>query len=526
VLFLVSCGDDPRILGETDAVVLDPWLLSETDAVVLEGRFTDSPVEGLTYISGKQSGETNQDGRFYYEHGENVTFKLGNIVVGSIVLDHVGETPDKTKIEYIDPRDLAGVTDFKDPVVTNMVRFLQTLDDNEDPEDGIKIPSAVKSNSASSSSINFSLDSQNFENQAETIIDGLFKGVESDRNLVSEKKARDHFIKALLTRIIDNAISEHGVPGIVMALELPGEDELTILARGYADIENQTNMSTGVRFRVGSITKTFTAITVLSLAEEGYFKLDDPLQDVLPEYVEDAQQEKYYVKYELHKKYDLSKIAIRHLLNHFSGLPRFFPSEEIQTAWFGYQPDTVFKPSDLVKLLAAVGWHMLTDQNITTLESDFAAMSLTTEEKLNLAYLIEALKEWKGIKETTTNFKRLFEDIKGYSIAISSDIEKKILEDTKVSYPSTLPGGSWRYSNANYLLLAMIIEEATGDTWENQLTKYCITALGLTNTYVPGDNELEITGDKIAHGYMDVYTETIESTAPANIKADIYKNYT
>ena len=52
--------------------------------------------------------------------------------------------------------------------------------------------------------------------------------------------------------------------------------------------------------------------------------------------------------------------------------------------------------------------------------------------------------------------------------------------------PDSAPGAAWNYSNTNYILLGMIIEKVTHDSWENQVTRRIIVPLGLHHTYAPG----------------------------------------
>ncbi|MFN8222416.1 MAG: serine hydrolase domain-containing protein [Gaiellales bacterium] len=54
-------------------------------------------------------------------------------------------------------------------------------------------------------------------------------------------------------------------------------------AIGLADVERDERATTAHRYRVGSITKTFTAVAVMQLREEGRLMLDQPLRDVVPE---------------------------------------------------------------------------------------------------------------------------------------------------------------------------------------------------------------------------------------------------
>ncbi len=52
--------------------------------------------------------------------------------------------------------------------------------------------------------------------------------------------------------------------------------------------------------------------------------------------------------------------------------------------------------------------------------------------------------------------------------------------------PDSAPGAAWNYSNTNYILLGMLIEKVTHDSWENQVTRRIILPLGLRHTYAPG----------------------------------------
>lgn len=89
-----------------------------------------------------------------------------------------------------------------------------------------------------------------------------------------------------------------------------------VLTKGYglADREWKVPNSPQGKFRIGSITKQFTATLVLQLVEEGKLSLDAKLSDVLPYYRKDTGE----------------KVTIRHLLNHTSGIPSFTESPGYQ----------------------------------------------------------------------------------------------------------------------------------------------------------------------------------------------------
>jgi CubicO group peptidase (beta-lactamase class C family) len=51
---------------------------------------------------------------------------------------------------------------------------------------------------------------------------------------------------------------------------------------GYSDIAKQKRVNNQTIFRMGSITKTFTAIGIMKLVEKGKLSLNDKLKDITP----------------------------------------------------------------------------------------------------------------------------------------------------------------------------------------------------------------------------------------------------
>lgn len=74
---------------------------------------------------------------------------------------------------------------------------------------------------------------------------------------------------------------------------------------GFTDSDNRTPVTNNSHFAIASITKLFTAITIMQLIEESNFQLTDNLETLLPAY--DIPKSK--------------KITVHHLLLHISGLP-------------------------------------------------------------------------------------------------------------------------------------------------------------------------------------------------------------
>jgi D-alanyl-D-alanine carboxypeptidase len=78
-----------------------------------------------------------------------------------------------------------------------------------------------------------------------------------------------------------------------------------VSASGYSDVDQSQLLETDDRFSVGSATKTFTAVLILQLVEEGRLALDDPVDAYLPGLA------------------DGGRVTVRHLLSHTSGIPDY-----------------------------------------------------------------------------------------------------------------------------------------------------------------------------------------------------------
>jgi CubicO group peptidase (beta-lactamase class C family) len=98
------------------------------------------------------------------------------------------------------------------------------------------------------------------------------------------------------------------------------------LFKGYADIENTVFASPESKFRIGSLTKQFTAIAILNLMEEGELSLDDSIQTYLPTFPTKSHT-----------------ITIEHLLTHTSGLKEVTETEDFFSTLtkLGCEPETL-----------------------------------------------------------------------------------------------------------------------------------------------------------------------------------------
>lgn len=140
------------------------------------GTFVDSRVSGLSYETASDSGETDGNGQFPYVEGETITFSIGDIAL-----------PEITVKRTITPQDVFDASDLSDTRVINLARYLQTIDSDGDPSNGILIAEAARTAASGTDSIDF--DSPDFDKEIEPIIDASKLG---ERTLVSEQDAEDH----------------------------------------------------------------------------------------------------------------------------------------------------------------------------------------------------------------------------------------------------------------------------------------------------------------------------------------------
>ncbi|WP_338876276.1 serine hydrolase domain-containing protein [Spirosoma sp. SC4-14] len=200
-----------------------------------------------------------------------------------------------------------------------------------------------------------------------------------------------------------------GSPGSLLLIQKPDE-ALWVGAVGKANLEYQTDMRVCAQFRVGSITKVFTAVVALKLMERGQLRLDDKLGQLLPSTVGRIPQ--------------ADQITLRHLLSHTSGL--------------------VDPPNSSLRYQLGI-------------VNDYQARFRMSTHQLLTEYIYE----------------------------------KPLLFS---------PGTQFRYSNAGYWLLGLIIEQQTGKPLQDVFSELIFQPLGLTDTY------LEVRDDrKVVRGYADLY---------------------
>jgi len=131
----------PRVVAKEGAWAFGPnefeggrwgWWFNYEMAHPKRGHFIGSPVGGLSYKTPTFCGFTDDSGGFDYFPGERVELAIGSVHLGNPIAGH-----------KISPLDIFEAADTEDPRVINMARFLQSLDADASPKDGINITADV-----------------------------------------------------------------------------------------------------------------------------------------------------------------------------------------------------------------------------------------------------------------------------------------------------------------------------------------------------------------------------------------------
>lgn len=111
-----------------------------------------------------------------------------------------------------------------------------------------------------------------------------------------------------LKSYIENYLEEQRIPGAAISIV---ENDSVIYSESFGNTGgNELDVTSVTPFLLGSISKSFTALAVLKLAEEGLIGLDDPVKQYLPSFT-------------LKDKITSSKITIKQLLTQTSGISTY-----------------------------------------------------------------------------------------------------------------------------------------------------------------------------------------------------------
>lgn len=220
LLFIIVCCSLSGCSSGGEEASIDP-------TIVENGVFIDSPVEGLIYKTGTQSGVTDASGTFKYIEGETVSFYLADVYLGS------GKGKDE-----MSPIDLVPAAQNEThPTVTNICRFIQSLDIDGNLDNGIRITEEIREE-VEGRSIDFQQSIGDFENDYDVI--SLFDvlnslGIFPDyRELRTAHQAQCH-LRAVLEGIPEVCLAALAVTPTQTTVPLGISKQFTAIATGTDD---------------------------------------------------------------------------------------------------------------------------------------------------------------------------------------------------------------------------------------------------------------------------------------------------
>ena len=152
----------------------------------------------------------------------------------------------------------------------------------------------------------------------------------------AEPVALDPMLVEELQRLLDDTVADGFIPGAVLSISLPGYVPWSG-ASGMADRRRDLPMEAGTLVHIASITKMFTAVVVLQLAEEGRLDLDAPVGTWLPGVVPLA-----------------GRTTVRHLLSHTSGVFDYLEDRRFFVQAYR-NPERTWTPAELVDMVDQFG---------------------------------------------------------------------------------------------------------------------------------------------------------------------------
>ncbi len=112
---------------------------------------------------------------------------------------------------------------------------------------------------------------------------------------------RPQVTQAQINEVVTTVMQEKHIPGLSIAVSMPG-GKVIENSYGLANLEYRQPVEKDSIFEIGSISKTFTAIGIMMLQEEGKLSVNDRITNYFPQYP------------------GWNEITLKHLLQHTSGI--------------------------------------------------------------------------------------------------------------------------------------------------------------------------------------------------------------
>lgn len=181
---------------------------------------------------------------------------------------------------------------------------------------------------------------------------------------------------------------------------------------GYSDIENKVKANADTKYRIASISKTFTATIIMKLVEEGKLTLDTKLSEFYPQIV------------------NADKITIEELLRHRSGIFNFTSSPDY-LEWY----TSPLTKEEILNKIVSYGSSFNPDEKAAYSNSNYLLLTFIAEDVSNKTFptlLSEYIIIPCGLKNTSLGSKINSENNEANSYAKSGEWKKE--PETNLSF--------------------------------------------------------------------------------------------
>jgi CubicO group peptidase (beta-lactamase class C family) len=216
-------------------------------------------------------------------------------------------------------------------------------------------------------------------------------------------------------------------PSVGLALGVVRDGRLEFFrGHGNANIASRTPITQDTEFRIGSISKTFTAIAIMQLYEQGLIDLDAPANTYL----------KAFQLVPARKSF--RPATVRHLLTHTAGVPQsVHPTHMVRTGWFG-ESVKLGKPVPTLADYYGGTLRLAVEPGTTFTYSDhgFAVLGQIVEDVSGLRldrYLREQIFQPLGMTDTDLNRSKQVESHLATGYAMRTGGAKPIIDREAVT---------------------------------------------------------------------------------------------
>jgi D-alanyl-D-alanine carboxypeptidase len=164
---------------------------------------------------------------------------------------------------------------------------------------------------------------------------GVYKADFLTESCVNPEPAKTSFSKAAELEKVLEELTQNGAPGVALAVS--SDEGSWSMAKGYARLEDKTPMQTCHLQYLQSVSKTYMAVAILKLYEQGKIDLDEPMTKYLPQ--------KYH-----HYIAGADKITVRMLLNHTSGIAEY-NFDPVYVSTLLQNPEKDFTPENYLRFI-------------------------------------------------------------------------------------------------------------------------------------------------------------------------------